>query len=138
MILVEIFPDLAHESFVIWCKNHSDRLNENEDIARTFFNEYIIYSHVSITKISNIKRDILTTLSFWDIKMHIENAMNGKYPDDRNCWKKFKFVQYFIHWNRVDTCTEYSFLEVGLVTYVWWETDLATNNTSSESLAQML
>ena len=45
---------------------------------------------MSITNISNIKRDILTTLSFWDIKMHIENIMNGKYPDDRNWRKKFK------------------------------------------------
>ena len=90
MILVEIFPDLVHDSFVIWCKNHSDILNENEDTKRTFFNEYIIYSHVSITKISNIKRDILTTLSFRDTKMHIEIVMNGKYPDDRNWRKKFK------------------------------------------------
>ena len=70
-------------------QNHLDTLNENEDIKRTFY-DYIIYSHVSITKISNIKREILTTLSFWDIKMHIENIMNGKYPDDRNWRKKFK------------------------------------------------
>ena len=70
-------------------QNHLDTLKENEDIKRTF-NEYIIYSHVSITKISNIKRDILTTLSFRDTKMHIEIVMNGKYPDDRNWRKKFK------------------------------------------------
>ena len=70
-------------------QNHLDTLKENEDVKRTFY-DYIIYSHVSITKISNIKRDILTTLSFWDIKMHIENIMNGKYPDDRNWRKKFK------------------------------------------------
>ena len=76
-------------------QNHLDTLKENEDIKKNVFNEYIIYSHVSITKISNIKRDILTTLSFWDIKMHIENVMNGKYPDDRNCWKKFKFGSIF-------------------------------------------
>ena len=69
-------------------QNHLDTLKENEDVKRTFY-DYIIYSHVSITKISNIKRDILTTLSFWDIKMHIENIMNGKYPDDRNWRKKF-------------------------------------------------
>ena len=75
-------------------QNHLDTLKENEDIKRTF-NEYIIYSHVSITKISNIKRDILTTLSFWDIKMHIENIMNGKCPDDRNWRKKFK-IQFNI------------------------------------------
>ena len=70
-------------------QNHLDTLKENEDVKGTFY-DYIIYSHVSITKISNIKRDILTTLSFWDIKMHIENIMNGKYPDDRNWRKKFK------------------------------------------------
>ena len=70
-------------------QNHLDTLKENEDVKRTFY-DYIIYSHVSITKISNIKRDILTTLSFWDIKMHIENIMNGKYPDNRNWRKKFK------------------------------------------------
>ena len=58
---------------------------------KNVFNEYITYSHVSITKISNIKRDILTTLSFWDIKMHIEIVMNGKYPDDRNWRKKIKY-----------------------------------------------
>ena len=69
-------------------QNHLDTLKENEDVKRTFY-DYIIYSHVSITKISSIKRDILTTLSFWDIKMHIENIMNGKYPDDRNWRKKF-------------------------------------------------
>ena len=74
-------------------QNHLDTLKENEDVKRTFY-DYIIYSHVSITKISNIKRDILTK-SFWDIKMHIENIMNGKYPDDRNCWKKFKFGSIF-------------------------------------------
>ena len=71
-------------------QNHLDTLKENEDIKKNVFNEYIIYSHVSITKISNIKRDILTTLSFWDIKMNIKNIMNGKYPDDRNWRIKFK------------------------------------------------
>ena len=70
-------------------QNHLDTLKQNEDVKRTFY-DYIIYSHVSITKISNIKRDMLTILSFWDIKMHIENVMNGKYPDDRNWRKKFK------------------------------------------------